>query len=176
MRTPSRFTTVLVTFAALSFASTPVATVSSSQPFTMAGHAVTSPGISSWPVVVGDEIATADGPAVLNFPDGSSVKLAAGSSARVGGSVAEPKVVLMSGTLDYKLAAGSKLTISNSALKQHIKQPAVQSGAGAAKRTWTGTLSSPVFWVPASFVAGGGAGAGIANALITGLPPVSNFQ
>jgi hypothetical protein len=76
---------------------------------------VTVCGITSWPVVAGDDLATAKSPATLYFQDGSSVTLSAGSSAKLSGSSREPKLVLTSGTFDYKPVAGSKVVITNAA-------------------------------------------------------------
>jgi hypothetical protein len=108
-----RFTTVLAALVSLGLAAGPIATVSSSQSFNLSGHAVTVAGITSWPVVAGDDLATAKSPAILYFQDGSSVTLSAGCSAKLGGSAREPKLMLTSGRFDYKLAAGSKLVITN---------------------------------------------------------------
>jgi hypothetical protein len=110
-----RFTTVLVALASFGFAAGPIATVSSSQSFNLSGHAVTAAGITSWPVVAGDDLATAKSPAILYFHDGSSVTLSAGSSVKLSGSAREPKLLLTSGTLDSQLAAGSKVVITNAA-------------------------------------------------------------
>ncbi|HEY1945391.1 MAG TPA: hypothetical protein VGG97_00175 [Bryobacteraceae bacterium] len=108
-----RFTTALAALASLGFAAGPIATVSSSQSFNLSGHAVTVAGITSWPVVAGDALATAKSPATLYFHDGSSVTLSAGSSAKLGGSAREPKLMLTSGRFDYKLAPGSKVVITS---------------------------------------------------------------
>lgn len=97
------------------FASTPVATVSSAEAVTLAGQSVSAPGISSWLVVTGEEIATSTAPATILFRDGSSVALAAESSARLTGTSTQPKLVLISGRLNYKMVPGSKLVLSNSA-------------------------------------------------------------
>jgi hypothetical protein len=185
LRTLSKFTIVLAAFTSLSFASTSVATLTSSQAFLLDGHPVTSSGITSWPIVIGDEVATAKSTAILYFRDGSSVKLAAASSVKLSGSPEEPKLVLTSGTLDYKLVAGSKITVANAA-----GDTSGQSGAGSPSGrqqpagvrtrmpgTLMGTLTNPAVWIPAAAVGGGVfAGMGIANALTAPLPPVSTFQ
>jgi hypothetical protein len=110
-----RFTIVLAVLASLGVAAGPIATVSSSRSFNLSGHAVTTAGITSWPLVAGDDLATAKSPAVLYFQDGSSVTLAAGSSAKLGGSAREPKLTLTSGRFDYKLVPGSTVVITNAA-------------------------------------------------------------
>jgi hypothetical protein len=108
-----RFTIALAALVSMGLAAGPIATVSSSQSFNLSGHAVTAAGITSWPVVAGDDLATARSPATLYFQDGSSITLSARSSAKLGGSAREPKLTLTSGTVDDKLAAGSKIVITN---------------------------------------------------------------
>jgi hypothetical protein len=130
-----KFTTALIASASLGFAAGPLAMVSSSQPFTLGGHAVTTAGITSWPLVAGDDLATAKFPAILYFHDGSSVKLSARSSVQLSGSAQEPKVVLTSGTLDYKLVPGSKVTITNAAKRaKAAKAPVGDIGSRLAAR------------------------------------------
>jgi hypothetical protein len=94
------------------WAFSPIATVSSPETFTVDGHAVTVSGITAVPLRVGDEVATSIAPAVLIFADGSSVKLAAGSRAKLIGSEALPKLVLLAGSLDYKVVLGSNLSVT----------------------------------------------------------------
>lgn len=114
----NRITLLLTAVAALplgSFASAPVATLSSPEPVTLAGRSVSAPGVSSWPLVAGDEIVTATAPATILFRDGSSVALSAKSSARLTGTSTQPKLVLTAGSLNYKIVPGSKLVLSRSA-------------------------------------------------------------
>ena len=101
----------IVAFGLLSFASAPVANVSSTQSFALDGHAITTAGVTSWPVVVGDEITTAAAPALMSFPDGSRLQLAPRSQAKIGGTVDRPKVLLTAGNMQYKLAPGSALSL-----------------------------------------------------------------
>ncbi len=104
---------VLSAFGLLSFASTPVASVSSTQSFALDGHAITTAGVTSWPIVTGDEITTASVPAVVSFHDGSRVELAPRSQAKIIGTSEQPNVVLMAGNLQYKLAPGSALSLTS---------------------------------------------------------------
>jgi hypothetical protein len=90
-----------------------VATISSPEPFSLNGRSVTVSGVTEMPLAVGSEVATSNAPAVLFFADGSSVKLAAGSRARLTGSEAQLKLVLLAGSLDYKLVLGSNLSVTN---------------------------------------------------------------
>lgn len=99
-------------FGLVSFASVPVGSVSSSQSFALDGHAIKAAGITSWPVVVGDEITTSAAPAVMSFPDGSSIQLAPRSQVKISGNIESPKVVLTAGNLEYKLAPGSTVSLT----------------------------------------------------------------
>lgn len=114
-------------FALMSFASAPVANVSSSQSFALDGHAIKAAGITSWPVVVGDEITTSAAPAVMSFQDGSSVQLAPRSRVKISGTIESPKVVLTAGNLEYKLAPGSTLSLT----KEDVNSPDPGSGTPA---------------------------------------------
>lgn len=90
----------------------PVASVVSSQAFNLDGTVVANPGVTSYPVVIDDEVKTLDSDALLSFNDGSTINVAADSEVRLAGSEANPHVILLAGKLDYKIAAGSKLQVS----------------------------------------------------------------
>jgi hypothetical protein len=113
-------------FGSVSFAATPVASVSTSQPFTLDGHSVSAKGVDSWPLVVGDEVATSTSPATISFRDGSSIALAAKSDAKIAGTFAEPVFLLVSGSLDYNLAKNSKVSVTK------LQQPAKHNKARVA--------------------------------------------
>lgn len=117
---------LLGAFGAASFASTPVATVSSGQPFMLDGHSISAIGIASWPVVVGDEIATSTAPAVVFFNDGSRISLASKSTVKISGTTSQPVLVLLTGSLDYRLVKGSKVSLAK-----------VQTSAGGQPTTYS---------------------------------------
>jgi len=100
-------------FGFCAFASAPLATVTSALPFNIDGHSINTPGVTSFPLVLGDAVATSLGPAVLIFQDGSAVKLGIHSSVKICGLAAKPKLVLVAGALDYRLVPGSDLAIAN---------------------------------------------------------------
>ncbi len=104
---------MLAAFQGISFASAPVANVSSAEPLTLDGHSISAPGVSSWPVVVGDQVATTTAPAIMSFTDGSRLTLAPQSRVKIIGTNAKPTVVLTAGNLEYKLAAGSPLSLTD---------------------------------------------------------------
>jgi hypothetical protein len=133
----NRFTSLslgllLAAFSVSAVSPAPIATVTSTEPFTLDGHSVTTPGVSSWPLAVGDEVATSTAPAVLFFHDGSSVKLAADSRAKLTGSETQPKLVLMAGSLDYKVVLGSNLSVTNLDVERKAK-PRIRPIAPQAK-------------------------------------------
>ncbi len=102
-----------VLFLSTLFASRPVATITSAEPFALDGHSINTPGVTSFPIVVGDTVGTLHGPAVLLFKDGSELKLGANSSVQIAGAEVKPKVVLLGGALDFKLTPGSNLAVTN---------------------------------------------------------------
>ena len=114
------------------FALSPIATVSSADPFLLDGRAVSGSGITSVPLGVGSEVATAMTPVVLFFSDGSSVKLAASSRVKLTGSTEQPKLVLLSGALDYKVVLGSNLSVTSLDLERKMT-PAVRQVQPAHK-------------------------------------------
>ena len=111
----------------------PVATVSSPEPFTLDGRSVTVAGVASVPLGVGSEVATSTAPALLFFADGSSVKLAAGSRAKLTGSETQPKLVLLAGSLDYKVVLGSNLSVTSLDLERKSKPVAGRAVQPAVK-------------------------------------------
>jgi hypothetical protein len=110
----------------VSFAATPVASVSTSQPFSLDGHSISAKGVASWPLVVGDELATSTAPAQIYFHDGSSIALAPKSDAKIAGTSAEPVFLLVSGSLDYNLTKNSKVSVTR------LEQPAKSGKARVA--------------------------------------------
>lgn len=133
-------------FGLVSFASAPIANVSSSQSFALDGHAITAAGVTSWPVVVGDEITTSAAPAVMSFQDGSIIQLAPRSQAKITGTIESPKVVLMAGNLQYKIAPGSALSLTNTGV--NAGEPA-NAGAPtpAPPQATVNVQSNHLFWI-----------------------------
>ena len=123
---------VLGLFGSLSFAATPVASVSTSESFRLDGRSISVKGVASWPLVVGDELATAAAPAQISFRDGSSVALAAESSAKISGTSAAPIFVLVSGSLDYNLVKNSKVSVTRAEPPAKSKKGRVAVVAAAA--------------------------------------------
>ncbi len=114
-------TTLLFVLSLPLLGASPVARVSSPEAFTLDGRSIAVSGISPVPLAVGDEVATSNAPAVLFFADGSSVKLAPASRAKLTGSDTRPKLVLLSGSLDYKVVLGSNLSVTNLDVERKAK-------------------------------------------------------
>jgi hypothetical protein len=93
------------------FALPSIATVTSAEPFSLDGHKILSPGVTSYPLVSGDTIATTNGLAVLLFRDGSSIKLDQNSIVKLETVGFNPTVTLLLGGLDYRLVAGSNVKV-----------------------------------------------------------------
>jgi len=130
MRTKALFLTllgVLTIFGPPALALPPIATVTSSAPFTVDGHTL---GTAS--IFIGNEVATSTAPATLLFPDGSSVILARSSHAKLTGSAGRPKLILLGGALDYKVVLGSNLSVTNLDLERQT-QPTAKSVPHPAK-------------------------------------------
>jgi hypothetical protein len=135
MRTKSTLFSILFllgSFSLPALSSVPIATITSPEQFSLDGHFVTTPGVTSRPLIVGNEVVTTNAPAILFFRDGSSVKLAPCSDAKLTGSEAQPKLILMGGSLDYKVVLGSSLSVTNLDLERKIT-PRVPSIAPPAK-------------------------------------------
>lgn len=65
------------------FAAPPVAKITSSDSFQLRGQTVRVGGVPSWPMMVGDDVATGESGATIEFRAGARVVLAASSKAKV---------------------------------------------------------------------------------------------
>jgi len=108
--------------ASVAFAAGPIARVSSALPFQLRGALVPVAGVSSWPVLAGDSIATGDAAATIHFLDGTSVVLAQHSTARVEELNGRNTVRLLGGTMQATRAAGS--TVAFLAQERLLTTPA----------------------------------------------------
>lgn len=159
----------LAALTTLSFASAPVATVSCTDPFGLDDHLITAPGITSWPLVSGDELETGAAPAILVFMDGSRVKLSAQSRVRVAAAGSQLKVILEAGTLDYKLAVDAKLSVSSSKTEKqpdHLTALKVSYSSGSAETEKAPRVSQREPSTPTNS----------AHSLLEGLPILGEFR
>jgi hypothetical protein len=106
-----RMSPLLVAVAMCAFAGRPVATVTSTQPFTLSGVHISAPAVSSWPLTVGDEVKNLAGPAVVRFPDNTQIAVGTGSSFKLEASGGQTIVRLTSGSMTYKLGSNSQVQV-----------------------------------------------------------------
>jgi hypothetical protein len=66
------------------------------------------------PVAIGDQVATQNGAAVVQFRDGSSVSLQPNSKLRIEGETSRPEVRILRGVATYKLVPSSHLRVVDS--------------------------------------------------------------
>jgi hypothetical protein len=94
---------------------------------------------------VGDDITTSAAPALVAFQDGSSIQLAPRSRVQIGGTAASPKVVLTAGNLEYKLAPGSALSLTNAGVNS--PDPGSGTPAPAPPQATVNVQSSKAWWL-----------------------------
>jgi len=181
------FATLLLLFAAVacvaSAARSPaltIATVSSEEAFTLDGRLINASGVTSWPVVVGDEIVTNASAANLSFQDGSLLKLAAHSHVKITGTVDQPTILLLAGNLDYRLVPNSKLKLVNAldhGQDTPNQQPDTEQAPSGASAGRPPMIPHDVMW--GLMVAGVASGIGIGVAVAhspkgpTAIPPIT---
>jgi hypothetical protein len=107
-----RLLTILPVLVLCAAAETPVATVSSPEPFVLDGVQIPVAGVPSWPLVGGDEVSTTNAPAVISFQDTSQVTLDKNSRAKLKRNGAEIILFLVQGTFLLRSVAGSKVRVS----------------------------------------------------------------
>jgi hypothetical protein len=118
--------------------------------------------------VLGDELTSSQNSAVIVlFKDGSRVKLDAASRAKIAGSEEQPKVVLLSGTLDFKLVPKSNLTVTNLASERK------KSAAPVFADVKAGTAPVPAIALAQNKTPGEAATVG--KAATTGVAAVDSF-
>jgi len=124
----------------LALAATPVGVIRSSETFQLRGVPVSVAGVPSWPVVAGDDIATAGSSAVISFKDGSRVTLDKKTRAKID---ADGSFHLLQGTVWFKVAPGSRLRIV-SVDKPVLATPGVEGKATTLAVSGGDSSSRPV--------------------------------
>jgi microcystin-dependent protein len=122
-----------------------IATITSAEPFLLDGYIINTPGVTSYPLVVGDTVSTKSGAAVLVFREGSRLKLVVNSSVHITGADSKTKIILLGGALDYKLVAGSVLSVTNLDTEQKLaaKQAATPAHLNALLASNQQTPATP---------------------------------
>lgn len=97
--------------AVVCLAAAPIANVSGTEPFKVSGVSVPVSGVSSWPVIAGDELQIGNAPVVLTFKDGSRVTLGKNSRATVEGKSKNAALRLLDGAMAFTLINGSSVRL-----------------------------------------------------------------
>jgi hypothetical protein len=99
---------------ASALAAAPIAIITSSSSFELSGSSVNIGGVSSWPLVAGQEIVAGTSSLIIVFRDGSRITLAPGSRLKIDSSGSA--VNLTGGSMQFSLASSSLLKIQNGGL------------------------------------------------------------
>jgi len=121
---------------AMAFAAEPIGTASSSSAFELNGVATRSDGISSWPVMPGDEVRSGISPVVIRFQDGSRMSISEQSRVKLVQNGDAIDVNLTGGEAYFNLAAQSPLRVYNSG-----RQVGTRSGS-ISTRNQTGVVDT----------------------------------
>lgn len=100
-----------VTFTLSTLASQPVAMVTSSSTFELDGALVNSAGVTSWPLMSGDDVVARDGAVSIVLLDGSRITLAANSRLQLRPDGAAVSAHLTAGSMRFSIASGSTLRL-----------------------------------------------------------------
>ena len=112
MRLPIIFAATLG-IAGLAFAADSIGTVSSSAPFELSGVAMRADGVSSWPIVAGDEVRSINAPVIIRFQDGSRITISEQSRLVLVRTGSTLSANLMSGQAQFNLTQESSLQVFN---------------------------------------------------------------
>jgi hypothetical protein len=95
---------ITVVLALCAWGATPLARVSSSQPFDLNGVPVPVAGIASWPLFAGDRIVTHSAPATVVFRGGGRIVLEPNSELKIDAKDRKPVIALLRGSGKYFIA------------------------------------------------------------------------
>jgi|SwirhisoilCB3_FD_contig_41_8698831_length_1028_multi_2_in_0_out_0_1 hypothetical protein len=109
---------MLVAGAASAIASRPIATLTSSDAFTLSGVHIAGTSVSAWPLTIGDEIKDLAAPAVIHFADNTQIGVSKGSSVKLEFVGGRTVVRLTSGSMTYQ--SGSSQAIRVFALDKEV--------------------------------------------------------
>jgi ferric-dicitrate binding protein FerR (iron transport regulator) len=98
---------LFLSLVSIAAAETPVATISSTNPFELRGARVPVAGVPSWPLVRGDVIATTTSAAVVSFPDHSQATVEKGSRVEIQGEGNHTTLKLLEGSLLFRWTSDS---------------------------------------------------------------------
>jgi hypothetical protein len=122
-----RLAVLLILCATLVLAGAPLATVTNSGGLALNGTKLAVSGVSSWPLVPGDSLATSTSAAVILFPDKSRFAVEKNSRVKLEREGDKVLVRLLEGALAYRLVAGSRVQLVA------LGRPVTSQGAGEGK-------------------------------------------
>ena len=163
MRMVTRIIAVLMAVVVLVVAQTQIATITSDSPFQLRGvNVAPGQGVPSWPVMPGDTLQAGQTPLTLTFPDGSTIVLAPGATAKVDLAGKTPVLKLESGAAHYSLKTLSsvKLVQLKATISPKDLVGDLQIGANHLANGWW----TPLHTTAVVAAAGGAAAFGIAKA------------
>jgi hypothetical protein len=114
--------------AAMAFALEPIGTASSSASFELNGIVTRSDGVSSWPVMPGDEVRSGISPVVIRFQDGSRMSISEQSRVKLVRNGDALDVNLTGGTAYFNLAPQSALRVYNSGRAVGTRSGSIAAG------------------------------------------------
>jgi hypothetical protein len=133
---------VVFAMGAGAWATTEVATLSSSGPFELRGASITpGQGVPAWPVLAGDRISSQKTVVTFTFPDGSLVTLGASSQVSVEVSGRTPVFRLEGGTAQYSLR--SLTAVKLMALNTTVSPAELSGHYGLDTTTVKGVAAAP---------------------------------
>jgi len=121
------FGALMVVGSALALA--PIGTITSTSSFELSGSSVNIGGVSSWPLIAGQEVVAGTSSLTIVFRDGSRITLAPGSRLKTDSSGSAAN--LTGGSMQFFLTPSSLLKIQN-------------GGLAVGERTGSVSRSSPV--------------------------------
>jgi len=130
---------------AVALAAGPVGSISSKDAFRLRGKSVPVAGVPSWPLMAGDELATDQGPATLQFRDGSRVVLGKASKAKLEDSEGVLVLRLLEGSMKYTMAPKSSMRIlaaDRPVTYEPGKEGSLSVGSGPATGAFTGNVKT----------------------------------
>lgn len=112
MRSSSKLVIGVLVGLSMVLAQTQIATITSDGPFQLRGAGVApGQGIPSWPALPGDTIQAGQTPLTITFPDGSTIILAPGATAKLDLAGQMPVFQLESGGAHYSLKSLSSVKL-----------------------------------------------------------------
>lgn len=141
---------LFVSLVSTAAAQTPLATLSSPEPFELQGVRVPVAGVPSWPLVRGDVIATTSSPAVVSFPDRSQATVEKGSRVQIQREGDHTTLRLLDGTLLFQWSPDSKVQL-RAADRTVAPQPGSQLSVSVLKSGSSSTVqTSPGRYQPSA--------------------------